>query len=223
MIDFFKKYLFGFATKHLAEKLQISLNQAEDNIREHIRVCFDICHAAVLYENPISCLDDYQDNGIKIGKIQISSALEVDFSNDLDNNLQKIKQLSEFADSTYLHQVCEYDKKQKTQKQFKDLQEVLHQFPLLTASHNTPLPNVYQNLENKTWRIHFHVPIFVETYLNFHSTQKEIKKTLEKIKETKVCEHLEIETYTWDVLPSSLKGELVELIEKEYRWVLQYL
>ncbi len=35
--------------------------------------------------------------------------------------------------------------------------------------------------------------------------------------------HLEIETYTWDVLPATLKIDVSESITREYRWVLETL
>jgi hypothetical protein len=35
--------------------------------------------------------------------------------------------------------------------------------------------------------------------------------------------HLEIETYTWDVLPPGLKIDLTDSIAREYDWVLGVL
>jgi hypothetical protein len=35
--------------------------------------------------------------------------------------------------------------------------------------------------------------------------------------------HLEIETYTWDVLPPALKLEIGDSIAREYEWVLSNL
>ncbi len=35
--------------------------------------------------------------------------------------------------------------------------------------------------------------------------------------------HLEIETYTWDVLPAELKASAVESIAREYEWALGVL
>jgi len=34
---------------------------------------------------------------------------------------------------------------------------------------------------------------------------------------------VEIETYTWEVLPPALKQGLMESIHREYRWVLEEL
>ena len=225
MVSFFKEYLFDFGAKYLAQKLNVSFSEAKKYISRHLRVCFDICHTAVLYEEPASVLELYSKNNIRVGKIQISSALHVDFNQDSYENQQKINLLSQFADSTYLHQVCEYDKKSKTTKQYVDLQNIL---PASVEGDISPHKEMdtndfFEKLVGKSWRIHFHVPIFMESYQKLHSTQNEIKKTFAKLKESDICSHLEIETYTWDVLPQSIKTNLVDLIEAEYNWVLSSL
>ena len=39
-------------------------------------------------------------------------------------------------------------------------------------------------------------------------------------RERRLTPHLEIETYTWDVLPPSTKPDLTESIVREYEWAL---
>ena len=42
--------------------------------------------------------------------------------------------------------------------------------------------------------------------------------------ETPVSNHLEIETYTWDVLPAHLKtGDITEYVSREIEWVRDQL
>jgi hypothetical protein len=48
-------------------------------------------------------------------------------------------------------------------------------------------------------------------------------ETLQALRETPFTQHLEIETYTWDVLPAALKLPLTDLVEREYRWVQHVL
>jgi glycerol dehydrogenase-like iron-containing ADH family enzyme len=67
-------------------------------------------------------------------------------------------------------------------------------------------------------RAHFHVPIFLEQFGVLHSTQDHILKVIEELKHTPVSGHLEIETYTWDVLPAALKKDLSESIIREIEW-----
>ena len=68
-------------------------------------------------------------------------------------------------------------------------------------------------------RAHYHVPIFLEKYGALFSTQDHILKTIEYLKSNSVSEHLEIETYTWDVLPADLKQDLSISIIREIKWL----
>jgi len=82
------------------------------------------------------------------------------------------------------------------------------------------LPGI-QNREAAEWRIHFHVPLFVEQCGKFGSTQGQIRTAMDLLKRNQFTRHLEIETYTWDVLPPSLKQDLLESIVREYQWVIE--
>jgi hypothetical protein len=77
--------------------------------------------------------------------------------------------------------------------------------------------------EGLSWRIHFHTPLFVETYGTFRSTREWIVRTFDELHRRRSCRILEIETYTWDVLPPDLKQDLTESIAREYEWVLETL
>ena len=71
------------------------------------------------------------------------------------------------------------------------------------------------------WRIHFHVPLFAREYAAFASTQDYVRRVLAAAVQNPFTTHLEIETYTWDVLPGDLKLDLLESIAREYVWVLE--
>jgi hypothetical protein len=74
------------------------------------------------------------------------------------------------------------------------------------------------------WRIHCHVPIFLEKAGVFHSTQQTLKEALGCCRQRFVAPHLEVETYTWDVLPLQLRqGTRAEAIAREMEWVIQEL
>src|SRR5699024_10832196 len=71
------------------------------------------------------------------------------------------------------------------------------------------------------WRIHYHVPNFVGEFGILRSTQDAIIESLEIFKaESDLCNHFEIETYTWSVLTEELKRHIVDSIEREFNWVL---
>jgi sugar phosphate isomerase/epimerase len=161
----------------------------EELDREHVTVCFDACHSAVAYEEPDQVLDALDDAGIRVGKAQLSAALNV--PGDAHEELRA------FADPVYLHQVTE----RGSLRTWPDLPEAL-------AANG-----------NQEWRVHFHVPIFVERYGALESTQEHLRRCIERVETA----HLEIETYTWDVLPADLKASSVDSIAREYEWVLGVL
>ncbi len=74
------------------------------------------------------------------------------------------------------------------------------------------------------WRIHVHVPVFLEDLGPFKSTRFAFAEALAFQKKHKLSEQLEIETYTWDVLPDHLKtGDVVDYVCKELEWVKSQL
>ena len=117
--------------------------------------------------------------------------------------------LRPFAETTYLHQVVERQGKGPL-RHFPDLDEALG-----TAS--APAPALDADRE---WRIHFHVPLFTGEYDGLGSSQADVRTVLRAVSDSHVTHHLEIETYTWDVLPAGLKMDVVESIGREYEWVL---
>ena len=71
------------------------------------------------------------------------------------------------------------------------------------------------------WRIHYHMPLFVERYGDLATTGAETREVLRLLREQKFCPHLEIETYTWEWLPPDLKRDLLDSLTEEYLWVLE--
>ncbi len=115
--------------------------------------------------------------------------------------------LAPFSEAIYLHQVVQRNHDGSLQ-QYRDLPQAL-------AAIDDP-----QACE---WRIHFHVPIFTASFGLLNATQSALLESLQVLNEQPYSQHLEIETYTWDVLPSQLKLDLTESIAREYAWVLHEL
>ncbi len=207
VVTFFQRWLLDGGAHMLAESLHISQAEAREHLLEHIRVCFDTCHVALAYEEPAEVLARFAAEGIKVGKVQISSALKVLFPQSEGSPQAVAQALEPFAESTYLHQVIQQNR-DGSYLHYPDLTEAL---PAIED------PRIAQ------WRIHFHVPIFIDHYGTFLSTQDTIVRTLELLQEQRFCDHLEIETYTWGVLPPALKKELTDSIALEYAWVLEHL
>lgn len=204
VINFFKNWLLPLGGDYLAECLGISQESAEAQLLDHVRVCYDTCHFAVEYEDPASVFARFQAANIQIGKIQLSAAVRVNLPENAEKRSIIVERLRPFAESTYLHQVIE-----------RRVDGTLHHYPdLITA-----LPYLEQSIAQE-WRTHFHVPIFIHDYKLLHSTQDDIVNVLNLLRTNHACKHLEIETYTWDVLPSEMKSDLLASIQREYEWVL---
>lgn len=207
IVDFFDNWLLPKAGMWLKENRGVEHSVAENWIKEHIRVCYDTCHFAVEYEEPQAIIQRFQDAGIKIGKIQLSSAIKIPIPTEKAQRQAILTQLSPFAESTYLHQVIA-NHGQGNFQHYADLSTALEHF--LTT-------------EAKEWRTHFHVPIFMTKFQLFESTQDhivELLKLLNNLPKDFIGHHLEIETYTWEVLPPELKLDILTSIEREYQWVL---
>ena len=75
--------------------------------------------------------------------------------------------------------------------------------------------------EAREWRIHFHVPLFRERLGRFLNTQGYLRELLARLRRETPCRHLEVETYTWDVLPEEYRQEgIVGAVAREMRWVI---
>jgi len=202
VVHFFTNFLLPLAVQTLKKELNVTTTEAEALTRKYITVCYDVCHFSLAYEEPEYTLQKFKKHHIQVGKIQVSSALKIIF-NEKDTTAIW-KSLARFNESTYLHQVTE--KVEGKVKTYNDLPVVLEQ---------------KQNF--KEIRAHFHVPIFLEKFDKLFSTQDQILNVIAYLKEEQFSEHLEIETYTWDVLPENLKANLSDSIIREMEWLLPKL
>lgn len=202
VIRFFEDYLIPIATAQLKSKHGWDQEESRKYILRYITLCYDICHFSLAYEEPIATFKKLEDHGIVIGKIQVSAALKI--LSDQKQNNAIWETLSRFDEPTYLHQVTEKIGDQV--RTYNDLPALLKNKP-----------------DFKELRAHFHVPIFLEQFEALYSTQDHILKVIEVLKEEHISDHLEIETYTWDVLPAALKKDLVASIVREINWLKERL
>ena len=204
-LDFFTRHVVPDGAPLLAASLDCDVDDARASLYEHVRICVDCCHFAVEYEDTRVALDRIRDSGVQVGRVQLSSALKVLFPRDETACAGMLERLRRFADSTYLHQVIE--RRDGTLTHFPDLDVALDRSTSPAGAE---------------WRIHFHVPLFARDYEGLGSTQDYVRDVLDLARRTRFAHHFEIETYTWDVLPPGLKIDLLDSIEREYRWVLQH-
>ncbi len=206
-IDFFDQYLFApTALRELAALTGLQSNTADEALRRHLGICLDLCHAAVEFEDPEEIVPRLQHAGIRIIKMQISAGLRVA---EVSTNTEQL--LKPFDDEVYLHQVIERAGSQLTR--YVDLSEAF-----------AGLANGANGKAAREWRIHFHVPIFLEDLGEFSSTQSFVRTMLKQHRAQPISAHLEVETYTWSVLPERYRQQdIVPAIGRELRWVRSQL
>ncbi|SHE87362.1 Xylose isomerase-like TIM barrel [Modicisalibacter ilicicola DSM 19980] len=202
-IAFFEHCLFtDRAARRLAEMTGLTVAQAASALPRHLGLCYDVCHAAVEFETPRASIEALQRAEVPIHKLQLSAALRVPA---IDAAARRA--LEAFCEPTYLHQVVASGR--HGLMRHVDLPEAL------ARGHET---------DGEEWRIHYHVPLFVETLGRFQTTQAFLSEILALHRHEPIASHLEVETYTWHVLPESLKESRVEdAIIREMHWVLEQL
>ena len=180
-----------------------------DVCRRYLRVCHDVCHAAVMFEDQRRVLEGYAARGIRVGKVQVSSALEVDFDPaGREHGEAVLDALASFAEDRYLHQTAIRRAPDATPLFFDDLPAAL------AAARQDG------NRLRGTWRVHFHVPVYLDRIGLLGTTQPEIRECLQASRAHPDLVHFEVETYAWSVLPPPLQsGQLVEGIAREMEWV----
>lgn len=176
----------------------ISAGQA---VREHLGLCYDICHQAVEFEDAAESIAAIDRAGIRINKVHISCALQLD---DPATNREGRAALKRYAEPRYLHQTIARSSSGQIAR-FTDLTE---------AFVDAPGPDF---ASAPAWRIHFHVPVNAERLGPLGTTRAALLEALPAVAALDYAPHLEVETYTWEVLPGTGPADLVEGLTKELR------
>ena len=158
----------------------------------HLGVCFDCCHQAVMGEDLPASLRLLFDSGVRVGKIHLSAAVE-----------GVLETLQPFVEPRYLHQSR-------------------------LADGSGPMLDLEAALGRDDWagkqvRTHFHVPVHMaELAGGVRTTAALLPAVLDEVLRWPEVPDLEIETYTWSVMPGA-EVPLVDGIGAEMRHVLDLL
>ena len=198
-IAFYESELFSDrAAARVAEWTGLSRGDAHDALRRHLGVCYDVCHAAVVFEDPAGSIAALRSAGIDIAKLQLSSALRVSAV-----DATTAEALQPFDEPIYLHQTME--RRGGEIVRYLDLDEALARVGAASGAE---------------WRSHFHVPVFLHEMERFSTTQDFLREILALHRSSPISTHLEVETYTWDVLPEQYRNaDLGSAIARELNWV----
>ena len=178
----------------------------DPRLAEHLGVNYDTCHLAVEFEVPEDAIKRFQQHGMRISKIHLSSALKV------KPTIEVREALRAFTDDIYFHQVVARSPDGSIER-FRDLNVALTR-------------NAKRETRNfPEWRIHFHIPLHSPKTALFDNTSDHILGLLYILKrEPTLCTHLEMETYTWEVMPPEMKNRsVVDQLVSEYEWCLARL
>jgi hypothetical protein len=193
-------------TVEFFENLAAVRSAEKDRLLQHLGVNYDCCHLAVEFEEPAEAIGRLRSHGIRISKIHLSSALK----------LQPVREaravLASFADDTYLHQVVARNGAPELVR-YKDLD-----LALAAAEKSEP--------ETGTeWRVHFHTPIHSPPTALMENTVDHLRGVLDLLQaDPRLCSHLEMETYTWEVMPPEMKKrDVMDQLAGEYDWCLREL
>lgn len=170
----------------------------ENAVREHLGLCYDVCHQAVEFEDVTESIRQIVAADIRIVKVHITCALEL-----RDPSVAAHREyLARFVEPRYLHQTFARSPAGGTLSLLD-----------LTAEHSLTPPADW--LECPVWRTHFHVPIHWQTAGPLFTTRPVLEEAIGAIQAIDQTPHLEVETYTWSVLPKGTGGPAptVDLVE----------
>ena len=204
-IEYFTDHLYsGAAAEQLGALAGLPAAEAHGALRRHVGIVFDACHQAIEYEDMATSLAALRDAGIPIFKLQQASAIRVASVDE-----EAVDTLERYSDTVYLTQT--FERRGGTVTRYTHLEEAIAAYRADPGG-------------EREWRVHFHVPVFLDDLGAFATTRYAIEEQLAFHREHRVSRHLEIETYTWDVLPAELKhGDIVEYVSRELEWVRDQL
>jgi sugar phosphate isomerase/epimerase len=199
-VDYFTNHLYsGASAEKLAKMSGLPISEAITALRKHVGIVYDICHLAVEYEDITQSLQKLVDAGVPIVKLQEAAALHMP-----EVTQQVVDTLKRYSKTIYLTQTIE--KRDGKFTKYLNLEDAF------AAWEKSPGP--------REWRTHIHVPVFLDDLGQFRTTRFAIADALKFHKQRPLSRHLEVETYTWDMLPDSLKtGDIVEYVCRELDWV----
>jgi hypothetical protein len=202
-LDWYINDLIPTGSRLLSAAHHLSDVEAAGILKRYIQLCYDVCRFAVGYEQHEEIIEAIRSEGIQIGKIQASAAIKASMSPLREDRNQLKEVFNAFNEDTYLHQVIA-----KTTEngliRYRDLPDALLDV---------------DNPDVEEWRAHFHVPLFIDNYGNIASTQNDVRQILSLQRSAKLSDYIEVETYTWEVLPQALKMPLVSSVAREINWV----
>ncbi|MBT4867801.1 MAG: metabolite traffic protein EboE [Planctomycetaceae bacterium] len=172
---------------------------AGDVVRRTLGLCYDVCHQAVEFEDVGESIQRLNNAGVRINKVHITCAVEL--KNPAENEEGR-RALAKYVEPRYLHQ---------TMARTSDGRVLRY----VDLSSQLALEPDEDFLNADVWRIHFHVPVDAESLGPLGTTRTELREGLAAVAALQYAPHLEVETYTWQVLPGEQGSDLVDGLTRE--------
>jgi hypothetical protein len=177
-----------------------------DVVEEHLGVCYDVCHQAVEFEDVAASIRALQADGVRINKVHISCAIDV---SEPCRSPERLAALRRYIEPRYLHQTFA-----------AVVGGTVSQLDLNASLLDAP-PAAFRDAA--AWRVHFHVPVHAESLGPLGTTRPDLVRALAVLPELPYAPHLEVETYTWEVLPDGGRTAMVDGLARELQATHQLL
>lgn len=203
LVGFLEAHVFSGAGRARLVERGLPPDGAEAALRRHVGACVDACHLAVVFEPLGEALARLEAAGVRVVKAQLSAALDLERA---ATNLAGRRRLAGFDEPRYLHQ---------TFGRAPGGQVVgVEDLPLALDAEGRLLGPL-EGAERL--RTHFHVPLHWPGDAELGTTRGELEAGLAAL--ARATDHLEVETYTFDVMPPALRGgDVVAMVAEELRW-----
>jgi hypothetical protein len=208
VVALFERDLLGCDDASLERAAGAPAREAREAMRRHLGVCFDTAHLAVQFEDLAASVAEIRARGIRIGKVQLSSALEL--RNPRQDPRGRARFVG-FGEARWLHQVV-------ARLPGGERRRALDLSPAIEKEKDFA--------GGEAWRAHVHVPVHLGRVSGLPTTRPDLEAALRACVRSGDCEHFEIETYTWDVLPEASRradvgAGLIDVLEREFAYVLE--
>jgi sugar phosphate isomerase/epimerase len=198
----------GEAADFWRRDLLLALGADADRLLPHLGICADLCHLAVVGEDPGEALRGLRSAGVTVAKVQLSAALEVARPAE---DAAAVEALRRFDEPRWLHQAC-------------------GRSPLGVWRRAADLPEVFARIGEwrglAPWRVHFHAPLHLDAVAGVATTRGLVAPALREVLSWgDPLPPLEVETYTWSAVPGASRGpgDLAANIAAELRFAAELM
>lgn len=204
ILRFYTQWLLPRGSAMLSDRMDEIGGTATEAILRHVRLALDTAHAGVVWDDAGASLDAFEQYGIRIGRLQVSSALEVQIPAEPDARQEMAEHLATFVSPTLLQQVVAHRDGALVQR-FEDLPDAIA---------------VINESVSERWRIHTHAPLLADRYGIFASTREDTASWIREIARRGLdVGMIELRSANWDVVPHDDRGPMEAMIMREVEWV----